>query len=228
MDRALAPEWLDALPADDRQAVQSRRDLRWVNAFMRNARHVTGALQRCFPEQAPRRIVEAGAGDGAFLLRAASLLASRWKRVHVVLVDKSPAAGEATRRGFKALGWTVETVTADVFDWLEQAPATDAIVANLFLHHFESEALRRLLQLSSERTAAVVACEPRRSVLPLALSRLVFALGCNAVTRHDAPISVRAGFYGREISHHWPTDGWRLEERRVGMCSHLFVAQRPA
>jgi hypothetical protein len=47
------------------------------------------------------------------------------------------------------------------------------------------------------------------------------------VTRHDAVLSVRAGFAGRELSALWPSaDGWKLEERRAGLFSHLFVAHR--
>jgi hypothetical protein len=51
-------------------------------------------------------------------------------------------------------------------------------------------------------------------------------IGCNAVTRHDAAASVRAGFAGRELSALWPArPGWRLREGRAGLFSHLFVAR---
>ena len=36
MKRIVQPELLDALPPDDPRAVRSRRDLRRVNAWMRN------------------------------------------------------------------------------------------------------------------------------------------------------------------------------------------------
>ena len=52
---------------------------------------------------------------------------------------------------------------------------------------------------------AFVACEPRRSAFALLGARMVFALGANDVTRHDAVASVRAGFRGRELSGLWPT-----------------------
>jgi len=58
-------------------------------------------------------------------------------------------------------------------------------------------------------------------------SRAVGLIGCNRVTRHDAPASVRAGFTGRELSQLWPEpESWLLEERAAGPFSHLFVAQR--
>jgi hypothetical protein len=72
-----------------------------------------------------------------------------------------------------------------------------------------------------------VACEPRRSALALGASRLVGLIGCNEVTRYDAPISVRAGFAGRELSGLWPAGGaWQLREGARGLFSHCFVAGR--
>jgi hypothetical protein len=47
------------------------------------------------------------------------------------------------------------------------------------------------------------------------------------VTRHDAVISVRAGFAGRELSALWPDrDRWLVIEGPAGRFSHRFVAQR--
>ena len=102
----------------------------------------------------------------------------------------------------------------------------NAIIANLFLHHFEDDTLARLFALAASRTTLLVACEPRRARLPLAGSHLLGVIGCNDVTRHDAVLSVRSGFIARELSALWPLDrGWSLEERRAGPFSHLFVAR---
>jgi hypothetical protein len=52
-------------------------------------------------------------------------------------------------------------------------------------------------------------------------------IGCNDVSRHDAKISVRAGFAENDLSALWPADeGWRLMERPAGLFSHCFMAQR--
>jgi hypothetical protein len=58
---------------------------------------------------------------------------------------------------------------------------------------------------------------------------MVFALGANDVTRHDAVASVRAGFRGRELSGLWPAGaaGWRLNERGIFPFTHLFHAHAP-
>ena len=86
--------------------------------------------------------------------------------------------------------------------------------------------MAELFALAARRTQAFIACEPRRSTLALAGSRLLGVVGCNDVTRHDAVVSVRAGFSGRELSALWPAaGGWKLDERARGPFSHAFVAR---
>lgn len=226
-ERRVDPEWLDELPPDDPQAIGSRRDLRRLNWMMDHA----GILARLLAESptAPRKLVELGAGDGTFSLRVARRLAPRWREVRVTLVDRQALLSAGTRDSFRRLGWTVEAVEADVFDWLREARpgAAEVIVANLFLHHFTAEKLANLLALAAGRARLFAACEPRRGGLALAAARLLGLIGCNAVTRHDAVVSVRAGFAGRELSALWPGgDGWQTTERRAGLFSHAFSATR--
>jgi hypothetical protein len=228
MTRVVAAEWLDALPASDRRAIRSRRDLRRVNSWMGNRQRVEAALRSVFAGGPPRRLAELGAGDGTFLLRLAQTLCAPWPGVEVTLVDRQPAISHDVRRSIEDCGWRAEVVTADVFDWLDAEQHFDGVITNLFLHHFQSDALARLLALASKRTAAFVACEPRRSATGLLTGRLLWLIGCNSVTRHDAPISVRAGFRGTEISSLWPGGQWQLTERPAGLFSHVFVARRDA
>jgi|ERR1041385_1956565 hypothetical protein len=225
MKRRVEPEWLDELPAGDNRAVVSRRDLRRVNAWMGHAQLLDRGLKKFGGR--PARIVELGAGDGTFMLAVARRAAARWPGVETILVDQQDLVSEQTRDEFARLGWTARGATADVFDWLEPGEACDITVANLFLHHFPEEPLRTLLRRAAGRTGMFAACEPRRSGFPLLFSRLLWLIGCNAVTRHDAVVSVRAGFSGHELSALWPSDGrWRLEERAAGLFSHLFLATR--
>jgi hypothetical protein len=101
------------------------------------------------------------------------------------------------------------------------------MLANLFLHHFHEAQLAELLRGAARQTRVFIAAEPRRSPRSLLFSRLLCLIGCNRVTRHDAPVSVRAGFTGSELLRLWPDgQGWTLQERPAGWFSHLFVAQR--
>ena len=56
MKRIIEPELLDTLPPDDPRAVRSRRDLRRVNAWMRNHAIMIRALQAGLNDPAPKQI----------------------------------------------------------------------------------------------------------------------------------------------------------------------------
>jgi hypothetical protein len=84
-----------------------------------------------------------------------------------------------------------------------------------------------LLRAVARQARIFIAIEPHRSERSLLFSRLLWLIGCNRVTRHDALVSVRAGFAGRELSRLWPAgQSWMLQERSAGWFSQLFIAQR--
>jgi hypothetical protein len=227
MPRCVEPEWLDTLRADDPRALRSRRDLRRINRLMRNPSVLGAALDGIVRRAARTRLVEIGAGDGSLLLGLARRHAKRWRNVSVELLDMQPVVRAETLGAFRELGWNARVIGADVFDWLAQAEPDDRpiVVANLFMHHFKEQPLRELLQGIAGRAHAFVCCEPRRSRLALAGSRLLGAIGCNDVTRHDAVVSVRAGFSGNELSELWPRrDEWTLHESWAAPFGHRFVA----
>ena len=223
--RIVEPEWLDDLPSSDPRALSSRRDLARLNAVMLQPR-LMGRMLKAVPRaDPPRTILDLGSGDGVFMLRVAASLSKHWPGVTLFLLDRQACSNPDLRTRFARFGWTAEPVAMDVFDFLKSTRWADIITANLFLHHFSSEPLAQLLALAAQRTRLFAACEPRRAPLALGGSRLVGLLGCNAVTRHDAVASVRAGFRGRELSALWPDGpGWRLSEHRAGLFSHGFTA----
>jgi len=229
MPRQIKPEWLDSLPPDDPAAIRSRRDLRRVNAWMGNARILARALQSTSTEQPLLTVVELGAGDGHFLLQVVRRLSPPAPGARALLLDRLRLVTPETETAFRQTGWCVEPVQADVFKWLRRSRSerVDAVVANLFLHHFTDDQLRELFYLAAERASVLVAVEPHRSALALTCSRLLWAIGGNAVTRHDAVVSVGAGFAGRELADLWPSAApgrWSLAEESAGLFSHLFVA----
>ncbi|AZO47997.1 MAG: methyltransferase domain-containing protein [Mesorhizobium sp.] len=223
--RSLVPEILDGLAADDARALRSRRDLARINALMFQA-PIMAMLLRKFLPKPPERILEIGAGDGTFMLKVARRLATDWPGVELTMLDRVGLVTPALAADFARLGWKLETVTADVVDWAQKTDGRpfDAITVNLFLHHFDDAGLLRLFLLLRRKAPLILATEPLRANWALAAARLLWAIGANDVTRHDAPQSVRAGFRGRELSSLWSAAGGRpLEERRAGAFSHVFV-----
>jgi hypothetical protein len=250
MKRIIEPEWLDELPPEDPRAAGSRRDLRRLNTCMRNHAIMAKSLQTAANGHAPKQIIELGAGDGDFLLRVARRLSlfgvpSReardgpnrpkpelrtsgvWSEVSVTLLDRQKVVTPQTVAAFASLGWRAEAVVADIFDWLQTPVPAEIVIVNEVLHHFDDAHLAGLFRGIAGRTRLFVAIEPRRAPWQLFCSRLLWAINCNSVTRHDATVSVRAGFVREELSALWPDKrNWQLTEQRAGWFSHLFIAQR--
>jgi protein-L-isoaspartate O-methyltransferase len=143
--RHIVPEILDGLSADDRDALASRRDLTWINALMLQSWLMAGLLKRHLSAP-PKRVLEIGAGDGAFTLSLARRMGSAWRGVELVMVDQADLLTSARREDLAKLGWRVEPIVSDVFAWLAQSgnDEFDVVYSNLFLHHFSSEELRNL------------------------------------------------------------------------------------
>jgi hypothetical protein len=198
--RIIETEWLDSLPASDPRAEHARRDLRRVNTIMGNARHIAAALRPHWREG--MRIADLGAGDGS-LMKAVE---TRLGPIEAIPVDRADGL--------------------DVLDFLrESGPRLDAIVCNLFLHHLDGDVLSDVLAFAAERAPLFVACEPRRARIALQASKMLWVLGANDVTRHDAAVSVRAGFTGNELSALWEAEGWKIEERLAWPFTHFFSAR---
>lgn len=225
--RVIEPEWLDELPATDPAAIRSRMDIGRINSLMGHPRILSRLFSRWFPAPAVLRIAELGAGDGTFLLRIADRLGPRTRGIEAVLVDVQPAAAQNLEEKFAGFGWNVRFTCADALEWLRNEEGRfDLVLVNLLLHQFEDTTLRKILAEVARRAVNFVALEPRRAWLPLFLSRCAWVTGSGAVTRHDAPVSVRAGFSGSELSRLWPeAAGWEIDERRAGIFTHLFTAR---
>ena len=238
--RTVVAETLDYLAPDDPEALRSRRDLVRVHRAMRTRSIICRGWQQLLStlrSDAPLSILELGAGDGTLLLAVARKLSRQWPQVHLTLLDRLDVVSPATLAGYAELGWSVRLELINVLDWAEldecRLPSKDfrkwdLITTTLFLHHFESLQLSRLLTKVAACADRFFACEPKRSWLALAGSHLVGVIGANAVTREDAVLSVRAGFRAAEVSPHWPQDidQWQLREFSAGLFSHCFSAYR--
>jgi len=227
--RRVEPELLDGLAAEDPSAQRSRKDLRRIHLAMATLSILQRALDRGTAGFRPSTLLELGAGDGSLMLRLAQGRAGCWQDVHVTLLDRLNLVAPQTLESMRKIGWTPRVVAMDVFDWLDRPDDThhDVVFANLFMHHFSSSELARLLAGIAARSRVFLCCEPRRSVLPLMGSHLIRLLGAGPVTRQDAVSSVHAGFRAQELSDLWPnSQDWVVHEYSAGLFSHCFLAIR--
>jgi hypothetical protein len=136
---------------------------------------------------------------------------------------------DETRAAFSAVNWKLEILEADAAEYFRnlKGPSSDAIIANLFLHHLQDEQLKELFEHVTRATSLFIACEPRRSKLALRFSHFLWVIGRNDATTLDTSTSVWAGFRNRELPALWPagTD-WELGERFAWPFMQCFTARR--
>ncbi|HVW22074.1 MAG TPA: hypothetical protein VHC86_12745 [Opitutaceae bacterium] len=212
MERVLVPELLDSLPHEDPAALHSRRDLRKINRLMRTEPWFVATLgARLRPGE---RVLELGAGMGELGRR---LIAAG---IRVDGLDRRPRPADWPPER----GW--HEVDLLEFDGLG---AYDAVIANLMLHHFSAGQLAILGRRLREGPRLVCACEPARSRVNQIWFRILGPfLGINYVTRHDAHVSIAAGFRGEELPRALGLAGLGWEARcRVGIFGgYRMVAER--
>lgn len=209
--RTVKPELLDHLPHDDPAARRSRADLRLINFLMGNERWILRTLQQ-IPRAAACRICEWGAGDGKLAAKI-----QRWfPDSRVCAFDLAPRPAGLDAR--------IEWHAGDV---MEHAPEPGGVlVANLFLHHFESDDLRRLGKLCNGYEVLIFN-EPDRIRIAALLGTLLHPL-VNHVTRHDMQASIRAGFREGEMTGLLGLDPavWRIEETSTWRGARRVIAWR--
>lgn len=216
MKRVIEREWLDDLPTDDPRAVASRRDLRWINRLMGSERGFVRRLRSGPMAKGKMRIVEWGAGDGSLALRLCAVV--RPAEYRAVDIARAP----------QGLPDTIKWAQTDILDE-DTLDGADLLCTNLLLHHFSAAQLRQLGEMIQRSTVRwVIAHEPKRARRYQKLLRCGVLLGFNAVTMHDAVVSVAAGFTGNELADCLGLDpfAWEVTVRSSGMGGYWMEAQR--
>ena len=177
---------------------------------------MAGLLRKHVRAKPPRRILEIGAGDGKFMLAVA-------RRIGEALAG---GRADAARSHRPCLSLRRATSSASLAGASRQSPPMSShgcrTCRGTALRRDHRQPVPAPLRQCRSRAAAfrttaplaplLLATEPRRGSFPLAAARLLWAIGANDVTLHDAAASVRAGFAGKELSALWPA-GRRKADR---------------
>jgi len=212
MARTIQPELLDSLPPQHPDALHNRRDLRITNRLMGNYRWFLRVL--------PKRVrtgdslLEIGAGTGEL----AALLQQRALAVDGLDLWPQPAdwPGERT--------WHQENLLS-----FSGYAEYDVILGNLIFHQFKDDELARLGAALQLHARTIVACEPTRSRVSQVAYRLAGPiLGINHVSRHDAHVSIDAGFLGAELPRSLGLDAaeWDVRCHTSLLGAYRMVAVR--
>ncbi len=178
---------------------------------MGNERWIARRLRR-FPAALAKGVTELGAGGGEL----AGCLTRAFPGIPITACDLVPRPG--------GLDAAVVWRQGDVLEM--EFSEGGVLVANLFLHHFESRALESLAALCRDFDVLVVN-EPLRASWPHVLGWLMHPW-INAVTRHDLHASLRAGFRRGELASILGLHGggWQWEETSTWRGALRFLAWR--
>jgi hypothetical protein len=212
MRRVIQPELLDSLSPDDPDARRNRRDLRVINRAMGNFRW----FERVLPPlvSGAERVLEIGAGTGELGRRLAESGVAAdgldlWPRPALWPADR--AWHQADLRAFDGYG------------------GYGATIANLVLHQFTDSDLAELGLRLRRHVRLILACEPaRRRRWQLLCGALAPVCGANYVTRHDARVSISAGFRGQELPQALGLDPgqWHIRCAQSALGAYRMVAIR--
>lgn len=217
MKRTVEPEWIDQLDPDSPEARRSRRELRRMNALMRN--FAWFRRQLVSKSSLSGRGLELGAGDGAlgaFLFTDQEIR----RRLDLVGIDRigRPAAWPQDWQ------WEQEDILR--FPRWKEFPI---LIANMVLHHFSEEELALLGSRIRESCRWLFALETSRKPIHAAQVRVLRALGAlGPVGYHDASTSIRAGFVGEELPQFLglSSSEWRWQIHSTLFGAYQFVAER--
>jgi len=212
MQRTLQPELLDSLPPDHPAALQNRRDLRLTNRIMGNFRW----FARTLPPLLRRGDVglELGAGTGEL----GELLARRGVALDGLDLWPCPPSWPAAR------AW--HRVDLRAFDGY--APYA-AVVGNLIFHQFSAPDLAALGEKLRRTARVILTCEPARRPVSQTLYRTLGPLlGANAVSLHDAHVSIAAGFCRDELPRllGLESSAWEIRTTTTLLGAYRMIALR--
>lgn len=219
MQRCVEPEILDTLPPDHPAALRNRQDIAKFNRLMGNHRWIIRQLRR--RARPGDQLIELGAGQGQLLCALHAKL-DHEPPLRLAGLDLAPPPLELP----PSISWRQADLMA-LADW----DSFDIVVANLILHQFAGHQLQLLgerLASASLRPRLIVVNDLRRQRRYLLLLRLATVLRLHPITRHDARVSIAAGFRGRELPQLLGLRGeqWRIHSSVTMLGSYRLVAQR--
>jgi len=194
-------EWLDASSFDDKAIRDNLRDIRFINRVLGwttfTTRQVVSSLRALGPAEV--RVLDIASGSADIPLAVARRARRTGIDLKIVVSDISSQIVDAARR--QAAGTpSIVVEKADALDLPYADGSFDIVLCTLALHHFAPDEGVALLQSMARVGRRVLVFDIARSPLAyagaVALTRL---LPMNAMTRHDAPVSVRRAYTVAEV-----------------------------
>jgi len=215
--RVIKPEILDTLPEGHPDAERNRKEIYLLGKLSGNYRHAVKLLKA--HHQPGDRILEIGAGTGELgkaLTRKSEELTHTLDYTGLDLWNRPPLWPQRWN------WWQ-----GDLLDF-NGYPDYNVLLGNFILHQFDDNTLRDLFNRIRNNFRLIIFCETARHLLHVWQLRLAYLLGINYVTRHDAKVSIEAGFKAQELpSLLGLKDGnWSVKDGTTCMGCYWMVARK--
>lgn len=227
MHRRLTPEIMDDPGVDQAQLAHSLAYIRGVNRWLGGRSALLTHLRRWsrdWPRDRPVTLLDVATGSADLPLAARAWAAGAGFDLRITAIDAHPKT-VALARAHVAHEPAITIIQADALE-LDQRFAEhefDYAHTGLFLHHLPDEHIIRVLR-SMRRAArrAIIWNDLVRSRLGLAVIHAM-TVGQPLIIRHDARVSVRAGFTRREALDLAQQAGLDSPRYRWNLFTHRFT-----
>lgn len=198
MRRVPSQEWLDDDLGTPGEIEQSFDDLWRINRWLGGTSGCLRLLGQFYARTGRRhaRILEVGSGDSRLAAHLREELARRSLSAEFVVVDRRLSH----LKNYHHFCQGLSRVVGDALEIPFARESFDAVMCNLFLHHFSGEQAAELLQrLAEAATGAVLINDLERHILPYLFIRIALPFARSRITRHDGPASVRQAYTRNEL-----------------------------
>jgi len=208
--RSSQPEWMDESSIQDSRLTDALSDLRQINRTLGGFSTSLAALEPYLLARCDQvvRVLDIGCGGGDF---AETL--TRWAalnlpdlQLYITGIDNSPATvawaeSEVSKRLPTALASRINFYCCDAFAMPFSTQEFDIAHTSLFMHHFRSDDVIRLLREMNRtsKSGIVVNDLHRHAVAYSSIKFLTTSLNFSQMVQHDAPLSVHRGFTRDEL-----------------------------
>jgi SAM-dependent methyltransferase len=222
--RKLSREGMDDPRADRGELDASLRYLRWINRRLGGASAAIAALEhsaRDWPNNRAIRMLDVGTGSADIPLAIADWAKRRGRRVNITAIDAHPVTVELARQ-FIGRRDDIAIMHADALSLTDifEPGEFDFAHAGLFLHHLDDVQVITVLRMMDRLTTRGLIWNDllRGWIAKIGVRLATLGPSVPNMVKHDALVSVDAGFTRREALDLARRAGWT----NMGYRSRLF------